>query len=319
MEQRCPDYREPWIGLPVGCRRLVGHEHAAKAGVLRWGSHDGRMTARRIAKIVSGIRETVALVGAAVFAVGLVSMALSSAWLPVPSALAAPGGNGKGNGKGAENGNGGNSSHSNGNGSGSGSSSDSDDDAASDVTSQGSPTTSQHGSHDFVQDEVVVANPGEDARTDIARLGSVVLDEQQRPSLGLTIPGLRVPRPMTAPSARTLLASRYPSILVDVNGLYHQEGQLSLPPPDYPTKLIGWGRVPDDCGQDIRIGLLDTAVDTATPNLQAARIIQRSFLRPDAKAAPSEHGTTIASILVGQRSTGGSGLLPGAELKVASV
>jgi hypothetical protein len=177
----------------------------------------------------------------------------------------------------------------------------------------------QHGSHDYVQDEVVVANLGQDDRTDIARLGFVVLDEQRLASLDLTITRLRVPRPMTAPSARTLLVNRYPSILVDVNGLYHQQGQLSLPPPDYPTKLIGWGRAPDDCGRDIRIGLLDTAVDTATPNLQAARIVQRSFLRPDAKAAPSDHGTTIASILVGQRSGSGSGLLPGAELSAASV
>ena len=280
------------------------------------------MTARTVARIFGGIRGTVALIGAAVFAVGLVSVDPSPTWLPASAALAAPGGNGKGNGKGAENGNGGNSgAHSN-NGNGSDSSSDSDDgdqDAAAGAAPQGSATASPHGSHDYVQDELVVANLGEDARTDIARLGFVVLDEQRLASLDLTITRLRVPRPMTVPSARTLLASRYPSILVDVNGLYHQEGQLSLPPPDYATKLIGWGRVPDGCGQDLRIGLLDTAVDATAPNLEAAHIVQRSFLKPDAKTASTDHGTTIASILVGQRSSGGSGLLPGAELSVASV
>jgi len=38
-----------------------------------------------------------------------------------------------------------------------------------------------------------------------------------------------------------------------------------------------------------------------------------------AKTASPEHGTAVAAILVGQRSGGGSGLLPGAELAVADV
>jgi subtilase family protein len=130
---------------------------------------------------------------------------------------------------------------------------------------------------------------------------------------------VRVPRQMTPPSARRLLASRYPGVLVDVNALYRTQGQLSLPSPDYPSKLIGWGHPPLACGHDIRIGVLDTAVDTETPGLSGAHIVQRSFLPAGAKRAPTEHGTTIASILVGQRSGGGVGLLPGAGLEVASV
>jgi minor extracellular protease Epr len=181
----------------------------------------------------------------------------------------------------------------------------------------GAPPTAGAGrsGRDYVPDEVVVANLTDDARSDIRLLGFIVLDEQQLESLGLTISRLRVPRQMTAPSARTLLASRYPDVLVDVNALYRTQGQLSLPPPDYPGKLIGWGRTPDGCGQDVRIGVLDTAVDTATPGLGGAHIVQRSFLPAGAKAAPTEHGTAIASILVGRR----SGLLPGAGLAVASV
>jgi hypothetical protein len=108
-----------------------------------------------------------------------------------------------------------------------------------------------------------------------------------------------------------LLASRYPGVLVDVNALYRTQGQLSLPSPDYPSKLIGWGHAPTSCGQNIRIGVLDTAVDTETPRLSGADIVQRSFLPAGAKSAPTEHGTTIASILVGKRSGGVTGLLPG--------
>jgi subtilisin family serine protease len=144
-----------------------------------------------------------------------------------------------------------------------------------------------------------------------------VLDERRLAFLRLTITRLRVPRQMTAPTARTLLASRYPDVLVDLNAIYRPQGQLVLPPPDYPTKLIGWGHAPDVCGQGLRIGLLDTAVDAESPGLRGAHIVQRSFLPAGAEIASTEHGTAIASILVGQQSTGGAGLLPGAELAVA--
>jgi hypothetical protein len=262
------------------------------------------------AALAGAIRRTVAPIGAAVLVAALLSTGL-------PPVSADPGGNGKGNGKGGENGNGGNSG-AHGPGGGSSSSTGDDDVDAPSVREGGAPAT-EHGRRDYVPDEVVVANLGDDARSGIRLLGFVVLDEQELESLGLTITRLRVPRQMTAPSARTLLASRYPDVLVDVNGLYRTQGQLSLPPPDYPAKLIGWGRAPDGCGQDVRIGVLDTAVDVATSALNGAHIVQRSFLPPGVKAAPTDHGTAIASILVGQHGLGGSGLLPGAGLDVASV
>jgi hypothetical protein len=108
-------------------------------------------------------------------------------------------------------------------------------------------------------------------------------------------------------------------VLVDVNALYRTQGQLSLPPPDYPAKLIGWGHVPNDCGRGLRLGLLDTAVDMATPGLRGSHIVQRTFLPPGARTASTEHGGAIASILVGRRPGGSTGLLPGAELAVANV
>lgn len=262
--------------------------------------------------VLTAVRRAVAPIGAAVLVAALLSTGLS----PVS---ADPGGNGKGNGKGGENGNGGNSgAHGPGSAGGGSSSSASGDDGdvdASAVRDSGAAAT-EHGRREYVPDEVVVANLGEDARSGIRLLGFVVLDEQELESLGLTITRLRVPRQMTAPSARTLLASRYPDVLVDVNALYRTQGQLSLPPPDYPAKMIGWGRAPDGCGRDVRIGVLDTAVDTAAFGLNGAHIVQRSFLPAGVKAAPTDHGTAIASILVSQH---GRGLLPGAGLDVASV
>ena len=293
---------------------MVGSEHAAEAGVLG-GSSYRRMTARPIPTVSAGIRATIALVGAVALILGLLSVGL-------PLARADPGGNGNGHGKGGENGNGGQSGahgNSGGGATSSGSGDDGEGEAAAGAPQAGAAGTAERSGHDFVPDEVVVANLGNDARSDVGNLGFVVLDEQELASLGLTITRLRVPRQMTAPAARTLLASRYPDILVDVNAIYRPQGQLSLPPPDYPAQLIGWGRVPAACGQGIRMGMLDTAVAAATPGLSGAAIVQRSFLPAGAKTASPEHGTAVAAILVGQRSGGGSGLLPGAELAVADV
>jgi hypothetical protein len=257
---------------------------------------------------VGAIGRTIVLAGAALLILGLLSAVEPS------SVMADPGGNGKGNGNGASNGNGGNSSAQGNKGKGLGPKSASGTPASPAGTT--APAAERNG-RDFVADEVVIANLEDAARRDIGRLGFVVLGDQRLASLGLTITRLRVPRRMTAPAARTLLTSRYPGVLVDLNAIYRPQGQLVLPPPDYPAKMIGWGQVPDACGEGLRIGLLDTAVDAGSSGLRGAHVVQRSFLPAGARTASTEHGTAIASILVGQPSDGGAGLLPGAELTVA--
>jgi hypothetical protein len=173
--------------------------------------------------------------------------------------------------------------------------------------------------HDFVAGEVVVANMADKAKLAAGRLGFVLVDERRLPSLKLTLTRLRVPRAMTEPAARRLLASRFPGISVDVNALYRPQGTLVLPPPDYPTKLIAWGPVSATCGRGLRLGLLDTAVDTALPELAGADIVQRSFLTAKSAAASPEHGSAIAWVLVGRQAGRAGGLLPGVELAVAGV
>ena len=267
------------------------------------------------------ISGTIALAGAAVLAIVVFSASLPPASPFAAAAAADPGGNGKGNG--GNNGNGGNSGEHDNNGKGNANGKASGDDnagesEASDDNSNTHAATDRSG-RDYIPDEVVVANLGNEARRDIGNLGFVVVDERPLQSLGLTVTRLRVPRQMTAPAARTVLAGRYPGILVDLNDVYRPQGQVSLPSPDYPAKLIGWGRPPQGCGRGLRIGLLDTAVDGDSPGLRGANIVQRSFLPASAPTASTEHGTVIAAILVGQRSAHGGGLLPGAELAAAGI
>ena len=196
------------------------------------------------------------------------------------------------------------------------------DDEGDDGDDDGGSGNSQErgGARDHVRDEVVVANLTESARSDVGRLGFIVLDEQNLPSLDLTVTRLRVPRQMTALAARSLLAARIPDVVVDLNAIYRPQGPVVLPPRDYATKLIGATDVPAGCGQGLRIGLLDTAVDAATPALRGAHIQQRTFLPAGTVPAPTDHGTAIAAILVGQAVEGsGPGLLPNADLAVAEV
>jgi hypothetical protein len=177
----------------------------------------------------------------------------------------------------------------------------------------------EHDGHDFVRGELVVANLSDRARREIRRLGFVVVEERPFAALGLTVTRLRVPPRMASPAARTLLAARYPDLLVDLNALYRPQGELVLPAADYAERLIGWGRAPAGCGAGLRIGILDTAVDGGIPALRSAAIVQRSFLSGDAPHADIEHGTSVAAILVGQAPGGGHGLLPGAEIRAGEV
>ena len=242
-----------------------------------------------------------------------------STWSPTAPAAADDDGGGDNHGGGGGHGDGGGESSGGSSNSGPGGSDDHDEGEAADDGGSAAGRGGAHGGHDYVRGEVVVANLSSRARREIGGLGFVIIEEQPFAALGLTVTRLGIPSRMAPPAARTLLAARYPDLLVDVNALYRPQGQRVLPAPDYPERLIGWGHAPTGCGAGLRIGVLDTAVESGIPTLQGARIVQRSFLSPGAQHAGTEHGTAVAAILVGQAPDEGHGLLPGAELDVGEV
>lgn len=75
---------------------------------------------------------------------------------------------------------------------------------------------------------------------------------------------------------------------------------------------------PGDSGAGLRLGLIDTAIDRGHPALAGAQIETQSFLVSDA-LAPMDHGTAVASLLVGRDGTAFEGLTPDATLFAASV
>jgi hypothetical protein len=192
------------------------------------GRHYCTKTVWEIPTIAAGIRRTAALPGVTLLIVGLLSAVLPPACRLPSSALADPGNDNGGDGHGNSN----DHDHEN-NGNGPNGNSrkgkDEDDDDAAAVRPAAAAAEAERNGRDYVPDELVVANMGDVAKSDIGRLGFVVLDEQQLASLGLTITRVRVPRRMRAPAARTLLATQYPGVLVDLNGTYRPQGTRSPP------------------------------------------------------------------------------------------
>ncbi len=84
--------------------------------------------------------------------------------------------------------------------------------------------------------------------------------------------------------------------------------------------MIRWPRSAERCGSKARIGLIDTGIDVLHPALKGQRITTRSFLSAGIDKAPTDHGTAIASLLVGKPAQPEyAGLVPAAELFAATV
>lgn len=170
----------------------------------------------------------------------------------------------------------------------------------------------------YVAREVVVVSEQDADLAGVKNLGFSVLDRRPLGALGLTVTRLRVPEEMSAPEAQALLQRRFPELVADLNALYAPQGQETLPSPSYPRQLIGWTRSPEGCGAGFRVGLVDTGVDVDLPAFAGRHVVERSFLDQGQTAADTAHGSAVAGLLVGAGGQG-SGLLPGAELRVASI
>lgn len=131
-------------------------------------------------------------------------------------------------------------------------------------------------------------------------------------NLGLVISVLRVPRGVSVASALAQLRQAMPAAWFDANHRYSLEGGPAV---IYGPKLVGWPAAPAQCGGGAKIGMIDTPVDLGNPAFEGGHVMQRSFLPAGVTAAPADHGTAIASLLVGS----GVGLMPGGALRAAAV
>ena len=88
-----------------------------------------------------------------------------------------------------------------------------------------------------------------------------------------------------------------------------------------PRTVIGWKDTLRHCSEGLSIGMIDTGLDAAHPSLARAvassKIVTANFRQERNKPAPTEHGTGVAALLVGDAATGVSGLVPDVTLYAA--
>ncbi len=186
--------------------------------------------------------------------------------------------------------------------------------------------------------ELLVINPPPATFTDtIRRLNFTLIERFTFQGLGFAVARLRIPPGMALVQARSLLGNEMPGVIIDYNHRYDASqdprrpaqstgsaaDQLKKPGGKIMSLVqaaVGWRDLPATCGKGIKIGMIDSGVDTSHPVLKGQDIEFRSFHSDSASMGDSEHGTAVAGLLVGKPAESGlGGLLPGATLKAANM
>ena len=161
--------------------------------------------------------------------------------------------------------------------------------------------------------EILAFDLGPDDLAIAQDLGFEIIDRRELSALGGSLDRLRVPPQYSLPGAVDALEGALPAAPFDYNHIYVlPEG---LPSTEAgPITPLGEAQ----SGSGIRIGVIDTLVDTAHPSLVGQAISVRDFA--SGQDRDRVHGTAVASILVGSDDGAGySGLVPGAQVFAANV
>jgi len=157
---------------------------------------------------------------------------------------------------------------------------------------------------------IILSADMDDARAVAAELSAVNITVKRRrklKSLGMVISTFRIPPGEVVSHHLKRLRDQYSQLWVEANHRYQVQ---SVSPTRWEHKSIGWKTVPG-CGKGIRIGQIDTPVNVAHQMLANGKITTRSFIPRGVAPASADHGTAIASQLVG--------LMPETELIAAEV
>jgi subtilisin family serine protease len=132
---------------------------------------------------------------------------------------------------------------------------------------------------------------------------------------------LSAPRGTTLETARADVRAVNATAVADFNHFYRpqqasdcqREACLAWAQLQWPASATAGA----GCGGSVRIGMVDTAVNTEHEALQSARIELIDTSARDARESSAGHGTAVAALLVGARSSRTPGLLPAAQLIAA--
>ncbi len=133
--------------------------------------------------------------------------------------------------------------------------------------------------------------------------GFRILRRRALRNLGFVYSVFSTPKGMTSMEAKNRLQKQLPQLKVDVNHRYRLQGASSSPRL-YAAKVLGWQNEQTICRKQVRIGLIDTGVDTDHPALQKAHITRLTVIPAGYPLAPLDHGTGVAALMLGHSADG---------------
>jgi len=140
-------------------------------------------------------------------------------------------------------------------------------------------------------------------------------------SLNLVVTVLHIPDAYTTADVVKQLRESYPELWVDFNHRYQLLDADRKPTSDskhWAYEMLGWTAFHRDCQPRHKLGIIDTGI-ASTDLLEQKNIEHKSLLSNGVKAAKKNHGTAIASLILGAPQRNIPGLLPNAMLYSASV
>lgn len=164
-----------------------------------------------------------------------------------------------------------------------------------------------------VRGEIVAVTLSPEARRAVLAEGFTVVREERLEELDLTTVVLAPPRRMSSARAMARLRTLAPDGEFAFNHVYVPAGDTEIGVEAAPAMEPAPASMLQ--GGGVRVGLIDTGVDTAHPALAGVNIQTRGFV---GTARPAAHGTAVASLLVG-RGQGFHSAAPGASLYAADV
>jgi len=132
-------------------------------------------------------------------------------------------------------------------------------------------------------------------------------------ALGVVISQYRLPKNMNVISSVIKLQSSYKKHQFGPNIIFKFQAEQANR--SRAGSFMRWGKVGENCGRHIRIGLLDTAIDRKHKDFRSSLIESKNFSDKTLKNSEKLHGTAITSLWVSSK----IGLIPRASVYIAGV
>ncbi|MFZ4807920.1 MAG: S8 family serine peptidase [Hyphomicrobiaceae bacterium] len=168
------------------------------------------------------------------------------------------------------------------------------------------------------------------------QLGYIVQPPEQLRSLGMVLSRLILPPGTDPAAAKALLGSGADAPTVAINNVYHpirsanEGGAAAAATPAVPgagcsssrcygATAINWQPALSSCARNVRVGVIDTGIDTAHPTF-ARRSVHVGNVHDGTRRLPvSSHGTGVLALMAGDPASSTPGLIPDAEFYTADI